>query len=135
MGSNLILCDREDIRSVEAKEQLSFVFYVLESMGVPEEEILICKPENGVLTVKQKSMLRDLCEHYNVTLLDDMDGGLKIYVEVTLEDGQTRRQTLVAEWKKPWFVLKADTAALGRSKRYYAEIHTSWWSMQEEQDG
>lgn len=134
MGEGVIICDREDIRTVEAEEQLSFVFSVLESIGIPEEELLACTPEDDGLTVEKKILLRDLCKHFKITLLDDMDRGLKIYVEIAIEDSEKTQQMLVAEWKKPWFVLKIDSSSIDRTKRYYAELHTNWWIMQEDQN-
>ena len=113
-----ILVNREDIRKVEAEEQYNFTMTVLDSLGIPLEE---CLPEGGFeeFTIEHKIKLRSLLDKFNVLVIDDRDGGIKIYVE----------EQLVAEWKKCVWNLKYDLSAIDPSKRIYVEMHTEWWTV------
>ncbi len=129
MGSKTVLVNREDIRSVEAEEQFSFVISTLLDLGIPEELLEPCIPkENEEFTVDQKIKLRKVCKDFRVSIVDDLDGGVMIYVSQEQE-----APTLVAEWKKCKFVLRTDPAALERANRTYAEVHAEWWTIFEEE--
>lgn len=120
-----IMVDREDLRTVEAEEQFNFVRTVLESMGLPTEE---CFPEESELTsqditLQHKINLRQLLKKFQVMILDDRDGGIKIFVD----------EELVAEWKKSRFELRQDLTAIDPKKKLYAVLHIDYWTMFEEQ--
>lgn len=123
MARKIIQADREDLRTVETEEQYIFIFDILAQCGIPIEELEPCLPVDEI-TVSQRMALRKLCTQYNVTISDDFDGGIKIYVN----------DDVIAEWKKPHIVLRTDPSAKDRTKRLYIEIHCSWWSLFEEQD-
>lgn len=130
MGSKTILVDREDTRIVEGEEKYNFIITILLNLGLPEEEIEACYPaDDEELSVQNKIKLRKLCDSFQISVIDDMDGGLKIYVTSENE------KTLVAEWKKCWFMMKINNEELDRSKKIFAELHTSWWSVFEEENG
>lgn len=115
-----ILCNREDIRKVEAEEQLHFLRSILEEIGLTDLDEYF--PENNdpeLYTVEQKIKLRQLLEKFQISVIDDRDGGLKIYVE----------KELIADWKKCRFAFREDLAELDRSKRIYAEIYIEYWSQ------
>lgn len=128
MGSNIIFVDREDIRTIEEEEKSNFIKNTLTSIGLPEEDIKNCFPVEGkVLSVQNKISLRKLCENFQISIFDDLDGGIKIYVT------EAKEKTLVAEWKKCWFALRIDPSEIDRSKRTFAELHFKWWTVFEEE--
>lgn len=118
------LADREDLRKVEEEWQLEFVFYVLSNIGVPEEILAECFPaDEEELTVEHKIKLRSYMKTFDITIVDDRDHGLTIYVE----------QTLIAKWNKCRFVLKQDYMTVDPSKRLYVEIHADMWTIFDEE--
>lgn len=123
-----IIVDREDIQKVQQEEQFNFIMAVLIDMGLPIEEHI---PENGLegFTVDHKIKFRHFCNLLGVTVLDDLDGGVKIYV-----NQEKAPPIMVAEWKKPWVTLKMDPYVLDKSKRLYAEISIEAWTVFEEAD-
>lgn len=119
-----ILVDREDVRKVEAQEQYLFVQNVLAQMELPLEE---CFPESNELedfTIEHKLHLRKILDKFGVLVLDDRDGGVKIYVE----------KDLIAEWKKCRFELREDPGEIDPRKKLYAVIYIDYWTMFEEQE-
>lgn len=112
-----ILANREDIKKVKAEEQYNFTVHVLQAIPLPIEDIL---PDTlDEFTVDQKIQLRKLCDTFGVSIVDDRDGGVMIYVD----------QTLIAEWKKCLVTLRIDHSEVNPSKKMYAEVHTEWWTI------
>jgi hypothetical protein len=109
-----VLSSRESARNAEAEQQYEFTIYVLQHLGIPEEELSGCFPEEGFLgfTVDHKIKLRSVLQKFNTIILDDRDGGVKIFVE----------SQLVAEWKKCLFKYKVDPKAINIADRIYVEI-------------
>ena len=115
------LASRGNYRDVEKEWQYEFVYYVLESIGIPEEVLAGCFPEEGMdaFTVAHKIELRTYMNKFDVTIVDDRDQGIKIFVE----------QDKVAEWKKCIFVLREDPKEVDPSKRLYMEIKADVWTI------
>ena len=109
-----ILCGKENARDVEAEQQYEFTAYVLQHLGIPEEELAQCFTEDGFdgFTVEHKIKLRSILQKFNTVIVDDRDGGLKIFVE----------DQLVAEWKKCLFRYKIDMSAADPANRIYVEV-------------
>lgn len=124
MGSKIIKADQEDIKAIQDEESTFFVFETLVNCGISEEELAPCLPVDGPLTVEQKIHLRNVCLVRNLVISNDLEGGVKIYSS----------DHLIAEWKKPTFVLRVDRNTIDRTKRMHVEIHCSWWSRFEEQE-
>lgn len=124
MATKIIQADREDIRTVEKESQNLFIFDILAMCGIPEEQLVPCFPGVDGMSIAQRMALRKLCSQYDVFIVDDFDGGVKIYVN----------DDIIAEWKKPHYVMRTDPTAKEKSKRIYVEIHCSWWSLFEEQN-
>ncbi|HVI39872.1 MAG TPA: hypothetical protein VM577_04360 [Anaerovoracaceae bacterium] len=120
-----ILIDRDEIRKVEAEEQYHFVLNVLVQMGLPLEECFPDSEDPQEFTPDYKRKLRDVLDKFRVLVLDDRDGGIKIYVE----------EELVAEWKKCRFELREDLSTVDPRKRIYVALYIDYWSMFEEQEG
>ena len=128
--------DRDNFREVEREWQWEFVFYVLSHMGLPDESLQECLPEDGdflKITPEHRIQLRKYIDKENVTIVDDHDGGIKIYVYV----GELQEHVLVAEWKKCKFVYRDDMTQIDPKKRLYVEVHADvWtsWEMDEEDE-
>jgi len=120
----VILANREDCRNVEAEEKYEFTLYVLESVGLPEEMLDECFPDNGYdnFSVEHKIKLRQLLATFDIAIIDDTGGGLKIYVD----------KDLIAEWKKCKFCLRRDLSKVDPSKQLYVEIHEEFWTIFDE---
>lgn len=129
MGSRPVLANREDVRMVEAEEQLNFVLSVLHASGVSEEKLQACLTDGLLASVENKIAFRKICEKEQISIIDDSDGGVKLYMKSDNQD------VLVAEWFKPSYILRTDHSVLDRSKKMFIEIHTHWWTVFEENDG
>ena len=118
------LASRDNYREVEEEWKFEFIYHVLSSIGIPEEILGKCFPDGGIeeLTVEHKIELRKYMKQFDVTIVDDRDGGIKIFVE----------QELVAEWKKCKFVLREDPKEVDPSKRLYTEIQADVWTIFDE---
>lgn len=127
MGSKTILSDREDIKNIEAEEQINFVFSVLQASGVSEDKLEACLTEE-TLSVKNKIIFRKLCEKEQISIVDNLDGSLKIYMKAEHQD------VLVAEWFQPSYTLRIDNSVIDRSKRMFVEILFRWWTVFEDDD-
>jgi len=112
-----ILIDRDQAREVESEEKYIFVVSIIDQLGISLGDALPEEPH--LFDAECKIELRKILHKFNVSIIDDMDGGLKIYVD----------KDLVADWKKPIFILKKDLSELQRSKRLYYEMITSYWSI------
>jgi len=126
--------DRDNFREVEEEWKYEWVFYVLSNVGLTEEVLMDCFPEGGFenFGIDHRQKLREHCDDYNITIVDDRDGGLKIYVRISY-DGK-EEQVLIAEWKKCLFNLKEDREEVNPSKKLYIEIVANPWATFEEQD-
>jgi hypothetical protein len=129
MGSEIFLADREDFRKIEIQEQQNFILSILFSLGLPKEELDNCLVKDKILSVEDKIKLIKLCENFQISIIDDTDGGIKIYVR------SDNTEVLVAEWYKSNFILRIDHSMINRNKKLFVEIHTKWWSMFEEENG
>lgn len=114
----IVFVDRDDYKKVEEEEQNKFIFYVLESMGVPTDEW----PEGFEFSVQDRINMRAVLNKYGVSIIDDRDGGIKIYVD----------KEVVAEWKKCTYNLREDKSELEHSKRLFYEMHIDCWSLFDE---
>ena len=126
---NTILINREDAKRAEAEEQYKFVKMNLEAMGLNLAEVL---PEDyQQFTVEKKIKLRNILDTFKVVVLDDRNGGIKIFIY----DETTKEKEIMAEWKKCRFDLRVDGAEPNPAKRIYMAMHIEWWSVFEDQNG
>lgn len=116
---NIILANREDIRNIEEEERINFIRSVFHSMDLPIED---CFPEEGEWLTEQKIKLRRVLSEFNIDLVENVDGSLKIFVD----------KQVIAEWFKPMFYLKQDLSEPNPKNRLYAEVHTKSWSLFED---
>lgn len=119
MGSKTIIADREDIEAVESEEQLFFVFSVLQSSGIPEEKLESCFSDG--FSVENKIALRKLCDKEQISIIKDVNGSLKIYIQ----------NNLIAEWHTPTYILHVNKNAAEHSKKMFMEMRITWWTFEE----
>lgn len=120
------LAGRHNFREVEQEWQWEFVFYVLSSLGIPDELLEECVPEEGGfedIKANHKIRLRKHMDTFDVTIVDDKDGGIRIYVY------NDEQHIMVAEWKKCKFIYKEDLNALDPAKKVYIEVHGDTWTI------
>ena len=122
MKGVILLNSNENTKLVEEEEKARFVKGVLESIGIPVEGIWA---EDHSLTPQNRTRLRQMLASFNTLTVEDGDGGLKIYVD----------KEVVADWKKPHYVLKRDLTQLDPKKKLFLEMHTEYWTVFETADG
>ena len=120
----ILLNSNENTRQVEDEEKTRFTREILENLGIPLDNIW---DENGEMSVDSKIRFRSILSTYNIQVIDDHDGGLKIYVEV--ENGDNKEHTLIGEWKKCTYVLKQDLKQIDPTKKLYLEMNIENWSI------
>lgn len=124
-----IYVDREDVRRVEGEEQRAFVRDIIERLELPNFEDIWPEEEEDSepdeqRDVQSKIKLRELLGHFGVDIVGDGDRGLKIYFD----------KQVIAEWKKPFVVLRKDMSEVIPSKRLYAELQIKYWSVFHDQE-
>ena len=120
MKSIILLNSNENTNQVEEEERTRFVRSILETMGLPLDDIW---DENGKMSVEQKIKFRNILSAYNIQVVDDIEGGTKLYC-----DGQT-----IGEWKKCEYILKQDAKQRDPRKKLYLEMHIDCFSIFDQQ--
>lgn len=88
-------------------------------MGIPISEVW---EENTTLSINQKVELRTMLKSFDVRILDNFNGHMQVYVA----------DEKIAEWNKPFYVLKTDLRELDPKKKLYYEMHTDYSTIFEE---
>ena len=115
-----ILLDRTDnLRDVIVEEQTRFVLSIIEALEIPFEW-----DANQAFTPFDKIKLRKILGQYNVSVIDDMDGGIKIYLE----------RDKIAEFQKPTYILKEDLTQIDPKKKLYLEMNCKLSSIFEQEN-
>ncbi len=117
MQYTILLDSRANIREVEAEEQTKFVVSIIEALEIPFEW-----DSNTPFSIFDKVKLRKVLSQYNISVLDDMSGCIKILLE--------REQ--IAVWHKPSFMLKEDLSQIDSKKRLYIEMKCHFDSIYDE---
>lgn len=120
MRSILLLNSNENTRQVEDEEKTRFVRSILEIMQVPIDDFWI--PDQP-LSIENKIKLNSTLSTYNIQVIDDQDGGLKMYCD----------NEPIAEWKKCEYKLKRDLSQLDPRKQLFLEMKVDFWSIFEEE--
>lgn len=102
----------ENIEEVEIQEQSRFIKSIIDALQFP-----ISWDPDVPLTMEKKLDLRKQFDKFSIHILDDMNGGLKIYANTEL----------LAEWKKPFYILKEDINKKN-VKKIYKEMNVSFWT-------
>ncbi len=123
MKGTILLNYNENTHKVEEEEKASFLREILMQcfQGDPDmsAQIESIWEENGTLSVTQKIKLRNILTAYNITVIDDLDGHLRVYLE----------DELMAEWFKCIYKLKKDLQVTDPNKRIYLEMLINCWSV------
>jgi hypothetical protein len=114
MQYNILLVKNEDKQEVEILEQSRFLKSLLEALEVP----IIWNPEEP-LSIDAKLKLRKSLNTYNINVIDDMDGGLKVFVD----------SDLIGEWYKCSYKLKEDLTQTDPRKKLYLEMSVNFWTI------
>jgi hypothetical protein len=110
-----ILFDRnENIKEMEAQEQARFIRVVLDEIGIP-----IQFDPNKVLSIDEKIKFQKTINMYNISIVDDGDGGIKVFIE----------RELKAEFYKCKYKLKQDLHKIDPKKRLYMEMIVEFSSI------
>jgi len=111
----ILLNRNEDTDKIQTEEQFKFVRMLFETLDIPFE----WNSEGFLVSVEEKIKYRKVLEHYNMSVIDDMDGGLKVYVG----------SDLIAEFYKPKFKLKEDLSEIDDRKKIYLEMDINFWTI------
>jgi len=106
----VILVDRSEAPEVEIEERVKWAFAVLEDMGLPMDEW----PKET--TMDNLRWIRRLVIKFDVDIVDDVQGCLQIYL----------KDRLMAQWTKPWYVLRVNPKERNVIKKYYLEMHLNY---------
>ena len=119
MKGIILLNYNEDTRQVEDEEKARFLRDFLERCfdSSPEvaEQIATIWSIDGPLSAPQKVKLRNILTTYNISVIDDLDGNLKIFLE----------NEPVAEWHKPSYKLKKELQIMDHTENILSLINTS----------
>lgn len=119
MKYTILLSKNEDTKAVEGQEQSRFIKSVLEALDIPIEY-----DPDQLLSIADHQRLRQSFKEFNIHIIDDVDGGVRI----TIGDD------LIAEWYKSTYKLKQDPSQRDPRERIYLEMSINFWSIFEESD-
>ena len=109
MESLILLNSNENTKQVEDEEKSRFVRYMIESLGLPIDEIEW--NDDGSISLEHRAKLKKILEVYEIQVINQVDGSIKVF---HTNEGQT---ILIGEWKKPQYVLKRDYHAVDPKKK------------------
>jgi hypothetical protein len=114
MQYTILLDKHENTKEVEKQEQARFIKTLFDSLEVPIE----WDPDEA-LTIESKLKLRKSLETYNINIINDNDGGVKVFAN----------RDLIGDWFKPHYVLKQDYSQINPNKKLYLEMHVNFWTI------
>lgn len=114
MEYKILLSKSEDTKAVESQEQSRFIKSILETLELPIE----FDPDDD-LSVEKRQKLRREFKEFDLHVIDDINGGIKIYIG----------NDLIAEWYKTTYKLKQDLSEKDRRDRLYLEASINFWTM------
>jgi hypothetical protein len=113
----VILVDRHEAREVEHEEKVKWLRTVLENVGVPMEDW----PDAPSMENLRK--MRKLLQSVDIDILDDSNDGIEVY----------NGDKLIAEWRRPYYVLREDLTQRNERHRFYLEMHLKCRTVFEEE--
>lgn len=122
---NIILARRENYREVEEELKYKFVIHVLEFVGLPKDLLKECFPIEGIknYSTDNKIKLREVLNKWGLSIVDNKNGELKIYVG----------NELIAHWKKSQIVFRRNSSRSKIKNQLYIEIQTDYWLVSEKE--
>jgi hypothetical protein len=114
MQYTVLLDKNENTKQVELQEQSRFIKSIIEALGVPIE-FNSEKP----LSVDDRIRLRKELDKYDISIITDIEGGVKIFVKTDL----------IGEWYKSIYKLKEDLSQrVNPKKKIYLEMTVRFWT-------
>lgn len=114
MRYTILLDKNEDTKEVEAQEQARFVKTILEAL-----EVQIDWDPDEPLSVESKLKLRRSLATFNINVVGNIDGGLKVYVN----------NDMIGEWYKCSYKFKKDSSQVDPNKKLYLEMSVNFWTI------
>jgi|SRR5271166_1723190 len=118
MQYTILLNRDENTREAEDLEQSRFVYSIIEALELPVDE---WNP-NEKLSVEAKIKLRKTFSDYSIHVVDDADGGIKVFAD----------KELIGEWYKCKYKFKKDGSHPDPKERMYIEMSVKFWTTFEE---
>ena len=118
-----ITSDRGDEKNVVSTVCFQWVRNVLEMTGIDWEDCFEGETAED-LSVLQRGKIRKKLKQNNLFVLDDSDGGVKIYIDTEV----------IGEWHKPNFILNYDHAEIDPKKKTFILIEASCWSVFDDEE-
>ncbi|MFZ4795983.1 MAG: hypothetical protein ACOYMA_00720 [Bacteroidia bacterium] len=109
---------REEQTEKELSEKSRWVRNILSSIGLSTDNWAENLTMNDIRKIK--SELKSL----NIDIIDDTDNGLEIYYD----------NNLIAEWRRPRYVLRENRLERDPQSRYYLEMHINSRSVFDENE-
>jgi hypothetical protein len=122
MKGTILLNHYDNTHQVEGEEKSRFLRGLLEQMFENTDvvdQIEEIWTDDIILAPAQKVKMRELMTTYNIQVIDDHDGILKIYVE-----GE-----LIGQFFKPKYRLRRDLTQVDPKKQLFLEMVVECWSV------
>lgn len=123
MKGTILLNYSENTHQVEDEEKARFLRGLLEQMFEEIPEIMTKISEiwsnDSVLSPEQKIKMRIFMDTYDIQVIDDLDGHMKIYLD----------NQVIGEWFKCRYKLKRDLSQINRRKQLYLEMEVNCWTI------
>jgi hypothetical protein len=123
MKGTILLNHSDNVTQVEGEEKSRFLRELLHQMfeDVPDviSKIQEIWADDSPLTVPQKVKMRGFMTTYNIQVIDDCDGRMRIFVE-----GE-----LIGEWLKCKYKLRRDISQIDPKRQLFLEMEVNCWSV------
>lgn len=107
----VVILDRSQQREIENEEKSKWILSVLQRLGIPTEGWKITGADQMMPTLRK---IRNDLQKFDLQILDNSNCGIDIYF----------KDSLIAAWKKPTYILKENKKERDPKFRYYLEMHT-----------
>lgn len=125
MQGTILLNFTENTHQIEEEEKSRFLRGLLDQMFENTElanKIQEIWNTDQPLNAINKIKLRNILSTYNLQVIDNLDGSLKVYLD----------NEMVAEWYKCSYKLKKDLMVKDPKKRVFLEMEVKYWTVFEE---
>lgn len=106
--NKVLIVKRNEEKQVELREKSQWIRDILIKMGIPGVEEWA-----EDLTMDDLRRIRGELKELDVDILDDTNNGIDIYWN----------NNLIAEWKRPAYVLRSNPNELDPKYKFYLEMH------------